>query len=90
MFFNFKPTGLLPVNSHITNGGRTLLITNYDVTDNGQYICIASDGQEFANHVFTLSAQHTDTHPTATTSTTTTTTTASTSTTTHSATHGTV
>nr|XP_022307006.1 uncharacterized protein LOC111113201 [Crassostrea virginica] len=91
-----SPTGLLPVNSHITNGGRTLLITNYDVTENGQYICVASDGQEFANHVFTLSAQHTETHPTATTSTTTTTsptttapTTTTTSATTHSATHGT-
>ncbi|XP_078327825.1 hemicentin-1-like [Crassostrea virginica] len=89
-----SPTGLLPVNSHITNGGRTLLITNYDVTENGQYICVASDGQEFANHVFTLSAQHTETHPTATTSTTTTTsptttapTTTTTSATTHSATH---
>ncbi|XP_022307008.1 uncharacterized protein LOC111113202 [Crassostrea virginica] len=81
-----SPTGLLPVNSLIANGGRTLLITNYDITDNGQYICIASDGQEFANHVFTLNAQHSESHPTTMTSTTTTThpkTTTMTTTTTH-------
>ncbi|XP_078327826.1 uncharacterized protein LOC111113211 isoform X2 [Crassostrea virginica] len=56
-------TGLLPLNSHITNGGRTLVITNYDVTDNGQYICVASDGREFAHHIFTLNNMHPETYP---------------------------
>lgn len=43
------------MNSHITNGGQTLVFTNYDVRDNGQYICVASDGHQFAHHIFTLS-----------------------------------
>ena len=62
-FICVEVTGLLPLNSHITNGGRTLVITNYDVTDNGQYICVASDGQEFAHHIFTLNDMHPETYP---------------------------
>lgn len=64
-----SPTGLLPPNSHMTNQGKTLVITNYDVTNNGQYICVTSDGFQFAHHVFTVSL-HTETTTTTTRSTT--------------------
>ncbi|XP_048750354.2 uncharacterized protein LOC125662216 [Ostrea edulis] len=49
-----SPTGLLPLNAHMINDGRTLAFTNFDDSDNGQYICIASDGQQFANHIFNV------------------------------------
>uniref|UniRef100_A0A8W8P195 Ig-like domain-containing protein n=1 Tax=Magallana gigas TaxID=29159 RepID=A0A8W8P195_MAGGI len=50
-----SPTGLLPPNSHMTNEGKTLVITHFNVTNNGQYICVMSDGFQFAHHVFTVS-----------------------------------
>lgn len=53
----------------MTNQGKTLVITNYDVTNNGQYICVTSDGFQFAHHVFTVSL-HTETTTTTTRSTT--------------------
>ncbi|XP_065925362.1 neuronal cell adhesion molecule [Magallana gigas] len=68
-----SPTGLLPPNSHMTNEGKTLVITHFDVTNNGQYICVTSDGFQFAHHVFTVilnSGTTTTTTPTTTRSTT--------------------
>ncbi|XP_022309289.2 uncharacterized protein LOC111115009 [Crassostrea virginica] len=56
-------TGLLPLNSHITNNGQTLVIMNFKAADNGQYICVTSDGQQFAHHKFTLHACNSGTHP---------------------------
>jgi hypothetical protein len=38
----------------MTNNGQTLIIPNFDESDNGQYICVASDGQQFANHRFNV------------------------------------
>nr|XP_011433709.2 basement membrane-specific heparan sulfate proteoglycan core protein-like [Crassostrea gigas] len=66
-----SPTGLLPPNSHMINEGKTLVITHFDVTNNGQYICVTSDGFQFAHHVFTVNL-HPATVTTTTLSTTTT------------------
>ncbi|XP_062600824.1 MAM domain-containing glycosylphosphatidylinositol anchor protein 2-like [Saccostrea cucullata] len=49
-----SPLRTLPEKCRTENGGSTLIIPNYEESDNGQYICVASDGQRFANHVFTL------------------------------------
>ena len=51
------------MNSHITNNGQTLVIMNFKAADNGQYICVTSDGQQFAHHKFTLHACNSGTHP---------------------------
>lgn len=53
------------------NEGKTLVITHFDVTNNGQYICVTSDGFQFAHHVFTVNL-----HPATVTTTTLPTTTA--------------
>lgn len=63
IFFSWKATGLLPLNSHITNNGQTLVIMNFKAADNGQYICVTSDGQQFAHYKFTLHACNSGTYP---------------------------
>ncbi|XP_062606392.1 peroxidasin homolog pxn-2-like [Saccostrea cucullata] len=56
-----SPKGQLPPNTMTEHNGQTLIISGFDTADIGQYICVASDGLQFANHVFTVALSSTTT-----------------------------
>ncbi|XP_048749800.2 mucin-2-like [Ostrea edulis] len=59
--------GQLPLNSVTENNGQTLVISGFDMMDNGQYLCVASDGLHFASHMFSVKLPSTQKPSTTTT-----------------------